>query len=215
MATFEGTAKSFKLYFGPFFRVIVQQITKKYKATIGACEHCGNISGLESAHIHGRNRLKIIDELLGTSEPNKEVQVELKKFTEAFKRAHEPAEKAILVLCSRCHRDYDIKVPHARIHSKRASVTILEQNPAEQTGDVLPILLDPPRPEEFKAKLLDRREAIIEVHYVNGNIDRRSWNAHLFSETSNVVGNLRSRPEFRKGRWQECGIKRLIVRVVE
>ena len=84
-------------------------------------------------------------------------------------------------------------------------------NPA--IGDTLPITLDPPTAEAFKDALLRKREArIIEIHRDGRTIARR-WDARNMSESSNVVGNLRSRPRYRRGAWKRLGIQSLTVSV--
>ena len=70
----------------------------------------------------------------------------------------------------------------------------------------LPIILDPVNSREFLQALLRTREAWLEVSYDDGRKEVRRWDASRMSASSNVIGNLRSRPEFRAGRWQERGI---------
>ncbi len=70
---------------------------------------------------------------------------------------------------------------------------------------ILPITLEPPNPE-FKEALLRTKEAWIEVLYNDGRKKVSRWDASRMSTTSNVIGNLRSRPEFRSGVWQKNGI---------
>ena len=41
------------------------------------------------------------------------------------------------------------------------------------------------------------------------------WNARRMSPTSNVIGNLRSRPEFRSNAWQNNGIASVRVTIDE
>lgn len=77
----------------------------------------------------------------------------------------------------------------------------------------LPITLDPELEEDFKRKLLRVRRAIITTHYRDGHVVPRAWIANNFSETSSVMGNLRSRPEFRTPAWQNAGISRVEVRI--
>lgn len=215
MARFTGTVKEFKLYIGPLLRNVVQLITRKQKAAIGACEHCGADGELEAAHVHGRDRTDIINLLLGTAEPGASVDVDLDEFVQAFKREHHPVEKAILVLCATCHRKYDA-APISPV-DLRAAVS-LDAAPARRlygAHGVLPISLDPARPDDFKARLLEVRTAVVEVLYEDGSVDRKPWNASRFEESSNLFGNLRSRPEFRQGVWQESGIVKVNVRVSE
>lgn len=80
-------------------------------------------------------------------------------------------------------------------------------------GDTLPITLDPPMAEAFKDALLRKREAwILEIHRDGRTIERR-WNASNMSESANVIGNLRSRPRYRRGVWKRLGIQSLTVSV--
>lgn len=82
-------------------------------------------------------------------------------------------------------------------------------------GYPLPIILVPADPEQFKQELLKSRRAEIITTYRDGEEKRRLWKAPHFTESSNVIGNLRSRPEFRAGQWQAHGIERVTVRVVD
>jgi len=216
LAKFDGTNREFKRYIGAQLRVVVQQITKKQKAAVGACEHCGSNENLESAHVRGRDRTDIIDLLLGTSEPDGAVSVDLGQFDGAFRSEHEPFEKAMLILCMDCHRKYDSghvrrgRPTGARVTTGRAGVSAS----ASGGADFLPITLDPPQVDDFKSQLLGRKSAELTVFYRDGRTETRPWNASRFSETSNVFGNLRSRPEFRQGEWQARGIVRVHVRVL-
>ena len=77
----------------------------------------------------------------------------------------------------------------------------------------LPISLDPPDSGAFLDTLLRTREAWIEVAYRDGRREVRRWEAARMSPSSNVIGNLRSRPEFRDGEWQRRGITGVRVRL--
>ena len=70
----------------------------------------------------------------------------------------------------------------------------------------LPITLEPRNSKVFLAALLRTKEAWIQVSYNDGRKEVRRWNAQHMSPSSNVVSNLRSRPEFRSGTWQKKGI---------
>ncbi|MBG6077989.1 hypothetical protein [Polaromonas sp. CG_9.11] len=189
-------------------------ITKKQRAVVGACEHCGSGENLESAHVHGRDRIQIIDFLLGSIEKDNEVEVDLKQFEEAFKSEHEPFEKAILVLCTACHRKYDSPAVRLKALAKDETGMDEEGNPSGQglvNSDILPITLDPIDPSVFKEKLMKRKAAKITIFYEDGRTVTRSWIAKRFAATSNIFGNLRSRPEFRQGKWQAHGIIKIHV----
>ena len=70
----------------------------------------------------------------------------------------------------------------------------------------LPIDLEPPDPRDFLEALLRNKEAWIEESYRDGRREVRRWDAAGMKRTSKVIGNLRSRPEFRAGAWQDRGI---------
>ena len=80
-------------------------------------------------------------------------------------------------------------------------------------GSVLPITLDPEHSTDFLAALLRTKEAWLEVWYNDGRKEVRRWDAPGMSPTSNVIGNLRSRQEFRAGTWQQNGIVSLRVSI--
>jgi hypothetical protein len=217
VATFEGTSQEFKRYIGPRLRNVVNLLTKKQKAEIGACEHCGSSENLESAHVLGRNRTEIIDLLLGTSSPGDTVSVDLGQFEEAFRSEHEPFEKAILVLCRECHRKYDSKAIQQNATADVGHmVDAVGVSPGSRSPawGILPITLDPSRVSVFKDRLLSRKAAEIVISYADGRTERRPWDASKFSEASSVFENLRSAPEFRQGEWQSLGIVKVHVRVL-
>jgi hypothetical protein len=79
----------------------------------------------------------------------------------------------------------------------------------------LPIELNPKQEVEFKNKLLIKKKAFIITYYENGDKETKTWNANRFKESSNVIGNLRSKKEFRKGNWQDKGIIKIFVSIEE
>lgn len=81
------------------------------------------------------------------------------------------------------------------------------------SSTILPIELNPSGESEFKRKLLITKQAFITTYYANGTSERKKWKANSFRETSGVLGNLRSRPEFRNGKWQELGIIKVFVSI--
>lgn len=88
-----------------------------------------------------------------------------------------------------------------------------EQKTVNYANDILPIELQPSTEADFKRRLLLTKIAYITIFYRNGTSKQKVWNAHRFKETSGVLGNLRSRPEFRKGEWQELGIEKVLVSI--
>lgn len=202
MPIFTGTSQEFNRYAGPRLHNFVQMITKKHKAAVGACEHCGCGGQLESAHIKGRDRNQIIDLLLSAISTESVITVELKQFEKNFKLEHDPVEKAILILCRECHRKYDTviysappsTVDFAPVAEHSGAIAVIES-----PDSILPITLEPSQSAEFKRQQLACPHAQITTFYNDGRVEHHPWDASKFSATSNVVGNLRSRPEFRQG----------------
>lgn len=79
-------------------------------------------------------------------------------------------------------------------------------------GEPLPIRLDPPG-SAFKERLLATGEAWVTTHYRNGRVKCKRWDASRMSAASNVIGNLRSRPEHRNPTWRRLGIVRVEVSI--
>lgn len=105
---FTGSKEGFNRFFSGFGRNLVQKITRKYKIEVGACEHCGAVGQqLDSAHVHGKERKKILDSILSKFETGSGIQVDLNEFEIEFIKAHEPINETIKILCKPCHRKYD------------------------------------------------------------------------------------------------------------
>jgi hypothetical protein len=99
------TSGEFTKYLGPYFRNKVQNKTRKYKNQIGYCEHCGvkNVT-FDFAHKKGFGRKQIIDNLF-----DKYGAGNLKKIEEEFDHLHNNLKSLGLVLCKKCHIEYDKK----------------------------------------------------------------------------------------------------------
>ena len=220
MASFIGTRKEFKRYIGPRLRNLVIIITKNHRIRVANCNHCGAKEHLESAHVRGRERNQIIDVLLEGFINNEIVTIDLEIFERKFVAEHDPIEKIILVLCHDCHVRYDAITysQHAYKEVGSGEGVIAVPNTVtthSSSGGQLPIELVPPDPVVFKMELLRTRRAQITTKYDNGKEELSVWNAQDFLPSSNLLGNLRSRPKFRQGQWQARGIARVTVRVVE
>jgi hypothetical protein len=141
--------------------------------------------------------------LLDRFNANTTFTIDLAEFERAFIAGHHPIETTFLALCYDCHGKYDRQVRPER----GSRVT----NP----DSYLPINLVPPKPNEFKREFLRTRTAEIVITYSDGRVETKIWNAQKFDASSNVTGNVRSRPEFRNGNWQARGIREVTVRVVK
>ena len=99
------------------------------------------------------------------------------------------------------------------VPSQRSDVPPTKKSPWIGRGTILPITLEPRNTKHFHDELLRTKEAWIQVLYSDGRKEIRRWNAQYMSPSSNVIGNLRSRPEFRAGNWQRNGIVSLRVSI--
>lgn len=81
------------------------------------------------------------------------------------------------------------------------------------SNSILPIELIPNDSEDFLQILLKTKEAEIITYYQNGTKDSKIWNASNMTAESNVIHNLRSRPEFRNPNWQKANIVKVVVEV--
>ena len=88
------------------------------------------------------------------------------------------------------------------------------EKPAKTAGrERLTIELIPPSEPEFKSLLLAKKKAWIATHYTDKRVEVKEWSADNFGLGSSVMGNLRSRSQFRSGAWQDLGIERVIVSI--
>ena len=66
---------------------------------------------------------------------------------------------------------------------------------------------------EFRDLLVQNKEAWIRIVYRDGKEEMKRWDARNMQPNSNVIGNLRSRPEFRTGVWEKRGVERVEVMI--
>ncbi len=102
----------------------------------------------------------------------------------------------------------------APVSSPESCIPPARSEPVAGRGAALPITLDPPNAQDFLEALLLAREAWIEEFYADGRKKVVRWEATRMSGSSNVLGNLRSRPRYRQDYWQKAGIVSLRVSIV-
>ena len=105
------------------------------------------------------------------------------------------------------HREFFIKWLN-RHNSVKSPI-----NEPKNYDTILPIELNPNNNEVFLETLLKTKSATITTFYKNGTKESKIWNAERMTANSNVIGNLRSRPEFRNGNWQKANIIKVVVEV--
>ncbi|WP_445749865.1 type I restriction enzyme HsdR N-terminal domain-containing protein [Polaribacter sp.] len=106
-----------------------------------------------------------------------------------------------------------VKTKQKEVFEKTEPKEMLIPKNSNNYSDILPIILNPVSEKDFKTRLLVTKKAHITIYYKNGSVTQKVWNVNRFSESSGVLGNLRSRLEFRNGNWQELGIEKVYVSV--
>jgi hypothetical protein len=82
-----------------------------------------------------------------------------------------------------------------------------------EIDSVLPIELIPNNNQVFLSTLLKTKRATITTFFKNGTKESKIWKAERMTANSDVIRNLRSRPEFRNGNWQKANIVKVVVEV--
>ncbi|MCC9063621.1 hypothetical protein [Flavobacterium piscisymbiosum] len=111
MAKFEGTLPEFIDFIGPMTRNIVCDLSRSFKKNT-TCRHdgCNKRKPLEAAHLKGKERPKIIGDILSLYEVDSNIfEVDLIEFKKLFIEAHTPIENIILPMCKQHHLEYDRK----------------------------------------------------------------------------------------------------------
>lgn len=91
--------------------------------------------------------------------------------------------------------------------------SFFQSNKVYHQNGVLPIELNPKNEADFKRRLLLTKTAYITTFYKDGSKKEKVWNVNRLKESSNLIGNLRSRPEFRNGEWQKRKIEKVYVSI--
>jgi hypothetical protein len=220
MAVFVGTLTEFTRYIGPRVKNVVNAVTRDYRRDIGRCEcegcprhegPCLETANLESAHITGRERPVIIADILKDPTHDTLIDIDLEQFESALKEKHYPLDEFIKVLCRKCHTEYDKKQPPT------LDVEILDKVPelTDSDAEILEIRLDPQNPDDFRNVLIKSKRANITTFFSTGETKISEWKADRITTSSNIIGNLRSRPEFRSGNWQKNGISKVLVQALQ
>jgi hypothetical protein len=109
MAIFSGTKKEYNDFIGPRIRNVVQRITLNEKKKMNnTCAHCKeNNVELESAHIRGKERKKIIEDILSKYEQGEQIIIDIEKVEKEIMEEHYPISENFIFLCRKCHKNYD------------------------------------------------------------------------------------------------------------
>ena len=115
MAEIRCTIQEYHRFIGPFIRNRVNAITRSIKKEReGICESCNDVRVLESAHVHGKGRRRIIEKVLQEFTIDDGTIIgDLSQIESKIIDEHIPIEKTFRFLCSDCHREYDRDNPFA------------------------------------------------------------------------------------------------------
>jgi hypothetical protein len=161
MATFEGTIQEFHEYLGPRIRNKINNLTRRHRILRrGVCEECGKLKELHSAHIHGRERRGIIEEVLSEYITNGLVRFEIGEIEGKILQEHLPLEENFKYLCHNCHVQYDQQQKKEKIsdrtqlRSKYKNINIGQNNRSEQFIYLHRIRLWATRPGQYNHKII-------------------------------------------------------------
>jgi hypothetical protein len=106
------TIEDFHTYIGDKIKNRIPYITRKERNNLNkVCQNCKKtVMQLDSAHVRGFERDKIIDNIIKNyivDEKKQLIQVDLHKVVPEILEAHQPVSKYFRFLCRSCHKKYD------------------------------------------------------------------------------------------------------------
>ena len=108
MALIICTIQEYHRFIGPLIRNKVNSLTRNVRIERnGICEFCGEKNILESAHVHGKGRKTIIENVLSEYLNDNFVQGNLLEIEKKILNAHLPLENTFKFICKPCHTEYD------------------------------------------------------------------------------------------------------------
>lgn len=109
MASFEGSIQDFHHYLGPRIRNAVNMLTRRERLSRnGICEICGKKDVLDSAHIQGKGRRSIVENVLNKYYDERCVRIsDISKVENEILAAHMPISSCFIFICKECHLKYD------------------------------------------------------------------------------------------------------------
>jgi len=124
MAIFIGTDREYHDFIGPRIRNVVQRITLNEKRKCNnICAHCKNEHvELESAHIHGNERKKIVEKILAQYKIDNLYKIDIAIVENEIIKAHYPINENFIFLCRSCHKKYDSQYQEDEIYDEDQNV---------------------------------------------------------------------------------------------
>lgn len=118
----------------------------------------------------------------------------------------------IYIFSTKKRKNINIKQVSKPEKNKKIQESIFPESSID--NEVLPIELIPENSEYFLQILLKTKKAQIITYYKNGTTESKIWNATKMTADSNLIHNLRSRPEFRNPNWQNAEIIKVVAKVI-
>ncbi len=110
MAEMTCTIEEFHKFIGPRIRNSVQSLTRRKKKELGyICQMCNRKRELDAAHIKGRGRRSVIENVLKEyliDGNDRRIRVDLDEVERRILNDHKPFEKYFKFLCATCHDEY-------------------------------------------------------------------------------------------------------------
>jgi hypothetical protein len=165
----------------------------------------------ERYHTMPANLVLLPRELAGLTDHHREVEQCL-QFRAWELYGWYPDGQAQPVMPANYPDNWRVPVPKP-ISTKQSNTKTFFPNQNGRGRDVLPIILNPSDPDEFRHAFIAKGRAMMSIYFADGRVETEEWLCQRFGPTSNVIGNLRSKSKFRSGEWQRLGITKVIVTI--
>lgn len=178
MAEFTGTIQEFTTFIGGYSRNKVQSITRKYRKDKKKCEECSSkTKHLHAAHIRGKERPKIIADILSNHIANDIVHVDLMEFEEKFIAAHTPIHETIRILCHSCHVKYDRLEAGSDViyEQEEANEEVAAKQEADATEEHIKLSMSKTSAIQFVASKINQPLSNSNVVFANSNKTVSVW----------------------------------------
>lgn len=150
MAIFDGSTQEFHHFIGPRIRNAINNFTRNYRKKLnGICEECGQKKELHSAHVHGRERRTIIENVLLKYSSNGVIRCDIGDVEKQILNEQLPIETNFKFLCHTCHVDYD-----SQNGNNSKSVHIAVANEQQEFKKINRIKLWAHRPHQDNHKII-------------------------------------------------------------
>lgn len=194
------------------------------KALKTALRHIGTFEGFAVCHVWAKtcydaryhtlpaNLVLLPRELSGLTDHNRHVEACLRYRAWELYKWH-PENETRPEKPANYPSNWRIPVPPGARPQKSSVRPLKTARRKNSDREALAIDLIPEDPKTFRDAFIKAGMAMMTIHFSDGRIERRQWKCRRMSASSNVLGNLRSKSDFRNGTWQRLGISRVCVEI--